>query len=349
VTCTCLVWYKFQAISLNGSSESVEILPGGLDDWQSIEIPAESRRPSTDFPYVLVEGNLGIPNKVARQLYLSAIALPWRSLREPQTAITATTLILILNPAHQTALNARKRLITNGHIHPEKELRYSELLLRGFIDCAKQSIIWEHRRWCLIRVYGRIGKIAYLYPALEHWASVEEAQMFPDMGSDDIRKEIGIVYHTCETYPRNYHAWNYLHWLINGTFSSVYRHLSDETGRRDFLRVLVDAYAELRAWVECHPSDYSAIHQLCQMQTIMDHLRAVEVLIKDVGKESHSTLAGHCLSLLSSFPSHESLWLYLRLALKDKPRSHIPDRVESDLNSNPHAARLLAWSRRGST
>jgi protein prenyltransferase alpha subunit repeat containing protein 1 len=298
-----------------------------------------------------VEGNLGIPKKVAQQLYLSAIALPWHSFREPNIAITATTLILILNPAHQTALNVRKRLIINGHIHPQKELRYLELLLRGLNECAKQSIIWDHRRWCLTRVYGRIGQIASPCPTLEHFASDCEAPLFPNMGPDDILKEVGIVYHTCETYPRNYHAWNHLHWLINGIFSSVHHHFSDETGRGDFLRVLVDVYGELKAWVELHPSDYSAIHQLCQMQAVMDYLRAAGVLTEDAGEETMppSTLAGHCLSLLSSFPSHESLWLYLRLALKDEPRSHILDRVESDFKSNMHAAKLLAWYCRGNS
>jgi len=337
-------------IILNDSSESVEILPGGLDDWQPTEVPSESGKPSRDLPCVLVEGHLGIPKKVAQQLYLSAIALPWRSLREPHTAVAATTLILILNPAHQTALNVRKRLIITGHIHPKNELRYLELLLRGLNECAKQSIIWDHRRWCLTRVYGRFRQIASPCPTLEHFASDGEAPLFPNMGPGDIRKEVGIVYHTCETYPRNYHAWNHLHWLINGSFSSVYHHFSDETGRGDFLRVLVDVYGELRAWVEHHPSDYSAIHQLCQMQTIIDHLRVAGVLTEDAGdgKESSLALAGHCLSLLSSFPSHESLWLYLRLALKDEPRSHILGRVEPDLNSNLHAAKLLAWCCRGS-
>jgi protein prenyltransferase alpha subunit repeat containing protein 1 len=296
-----------------------------------------------------VEGNLGIPKKVLQQLYLSVIALPWRSLREPSIAVTATTIILLLNPAHQTALNVRKRLITNGHIHPAKELRYLELLLRGLNDCAKQSIFWHHRRWCLTHVHGIIGQNTSPHFALEHFCSADEAQLFPSMGSDEIRKEMRIIYHTCETYPRNYHAWTHFHWLINGAFSTVYHHFSDETRRRDFPKVLLDAYRELMAWIECHPSDYSAIHQLCQMEKIMDHLRETGVLTKDAGggEESYSTLAGHSLSLLSSFPSHESPWMYLRFALKDESRSHILHRVESDFHSNLHAARLLAWCCRG--
>lgn len=293
-----------------------------------------------------MEGHLGIPKKVAQQLYLFAISLPWRSRREPQTAIAATTIILILNPAHQTALNTRKRLIMDGYIQTQRELRYVELLLRGLNDCAKQSIIWSHRRWCLTHVYGRIGHIISTYPALDNFPSVDEAELFPNLGSEEIRDEIGIVYHTCDTYPRNYHAWNYFHWLITGTFFSIYRHFSDEADRRDFLRVLVDIHAKLKAWVDSHPSDYSAIHQLCQMQPIMDDL--CEILTKDLGKESSWNPAGHSLSLLSSFPSHESLWMYLRVALKDRPQSHILDRVESDFNENLYASKLLAWSRRGS-
>ena len=294
-----------------------------------------------------MEGNLGIPKKVIHQLYSLAVSLPWRPLRDPHTTIIATTVIVILNPAHQTALNSRKRLIMGGHIQPQMELGYVELLLRGLNDCGKQSIIWDHRRWCLTYLYGQIGRTAPPYPAPEHHFSADEAQLFPNMNWKDIRKEIGNVYHTCERYPRNYHAWTYFHWLINGTSASVYRHFSEGATREDYLRVVADAHSEMRTWVERHPSDYSAIHQLCELQTIKHHLHAVGVLARDVGgAEELLSPARHCLSLLASFPSYESLWMYLRVALRDEQRTDILYRVETEFSSNQHAAKLLAWARR---
>jgi protein prenyltransferase alpha subunit repeat containing protein 1 len=261
--------------------------------------------------------------------------MPWRN---TQTAIAATCVILILNPAHQTVINGRKRLIQAGHLDSVKELRFMELLLRGLIDCAKQSIIWDHRRWCLKLIHGTLGSSVHQHPPLEHWASAEEARLLPKLDLEDIRREIAIVYHTCETYPRNYHAWNHWHWLIDITLSSIYQ---DEYQQQGFSRLLVDAYFELRRWTDCHPSDYTAMHQLSQCQRILDHLHTTEVFTQDLAS---SSLVEHCLSLLTAFPTHESLWIHLRVVLgnsKEEVRLKIVQEVRMNFSWNIYAAKII--------
>jgi len=316
---------------------SIEILPGNLEDWQSIEMSPGSRKPSPEFPFVLVDGNLGIPRKVMARLYLAAVSMPWRN---TQTVVAATCVILILNPAHQTALNGRKRLIQSGYLDSVKELRFMELLLRGLIDCAKQSIIWDHRRWCLKFIHGTLGSSVHQHPPLEHWASAEEARLLPKLDLEDIRREIAIVYHTCETYPRNYHAWNYWHWLIDIALSSIYHH-QDEHQQQGFLQLLVDAYVELRKWTDFHPSDYTAMHQLSQCQRILDHLHTTEAFTQDLAS---SSLVEHCLSLLAAFPTHESLWVHLRVVLgnsKEEVRLKIVQEVRTNFSWNKYAAKII--------
>jgi protein prenyltransferase alpha subunit repeat containing protein 1 len=317
---------------------SIEILPGNLEDWQSIEMLPGSRKPSLEFPFVLIDGNLGIPKKVMAQLYLAAVSMPWHNTR---TAIAATSVILILNPAHQTALNSRKRLIQTGYLDsPVKELRFMELLLRGLIDCAKQSIIWDHRRWCLKLIRGTLGSSLHQHPPLEHWASAEEARLLPKLDLEDILREIAIVYHTCETYPRNYHAWNHWHWLFDIALSSIYCR-QDEHKQQEFSRLLVDAYVELRKWTDCHPSDYTAMHQLSQCQRILDHLHTTEVFTQDLPS---SSLVEHCLSLLTAFPTHESLWVHLRVVLgnsEEEVRLKILQEVRMNFSWNIYAAKII--------
>ncbi|KAF8161263.1 hypothetical protein B0H34DRAFT_673252 [Crassisporium funariophilum] len=326
------------------SLTSLEILPGGLNEWESIELPPGSTKPHPGFPFVLVEGNLGIPKKILYALYTVAIAIPLRT-ADPHDAAAASCVILILNPAHQTALNTRKRLIQRNYLDPKKELVLTELLVRGVTDCAKQSIIWDHRRWCLVRLHGVHGPNTSA-PILQQWASSEEIERFPKLIPADIRHELSILQATCEASPRNYHAWAHWHFTINVCLASIYS--SDNTiTRRDFLGIMVEEFARLRSWLDHHVSDYSAMHQICQIQKVMHHLVKMEMLPVEEGN-SLSDLSNHSLALLTAFPSHESLWMYLRITLEKsqtEQRSRILEQVEAQALStdNRFEKQLVAW------
>lgn len=305
---------------------SIEILPGGLKEWESTEVPSGTPSPSQGFPFLLVEGNLGIPKKILCALYLAATSIPWRRSSDIREISATTSCILLLNPAHQTALTSRKRLIRDGHLNPEKELIFTELLLRGSKECAKQSIIWDHRRWCFKELYGIMGPKPSTVPSCaEHWSTAEEMQTFPKIPPAVIQHELNIIQHTCQTYPRNYHAWAHWHFIIDACLASVYFHSStadsDEpeplAGRRpDFLDVIIAECTRLRGWVEHNVSDYSAMHQLCQIQNLIEQLLHSGVLVPDSAKNLTSlALVDQSISLVTTFPSHESLWMYLRISL----------------------------------
>ncbi|KAH9485481.1 Protein prenyltransferase alpha subunit repeat-containing protein 1-B [Psilocybe cubensis] len=331
---------------LLGSSEvtSIEILPGGLNDWETIDLPPDTPRPSSRFPFLFVEGNLGIPQKVLYALYLATASISWRS-ASVDNAIKASSVIIILNPAHQTALNARKSLITQGHLDPEKELVLLELIARGSPECAKQSVIWDHRRWCLSQIFGLMGACQTTQP-LQFWGSSEEMQLYPKIGPTAVQRELALVQHTCETYPRNYHSWTYWHFIIDVCYASVCS--TDNSARQqEFLGIIVAECKRLRHWVEQHVSDYSAMHQLSQTHNLLDHLKTRGMLTSDIdGVFTSSILIDHALSLLISYPSHESLWMYLRIALLNETSTNhsvILDKLERQIPPSNLKRQFFKW------
>ncbi|KAF9526636.1 hypothetical protein CPB83DRAFT_908259 [Crepidotus variabilis] len=117
--------------------KSLEILPGGLDDWISADVAPTAQKSSRTFPFMLVEGNLGIPKQIIYALYLSAIARPLRfgpkvlDTQEVYNVISASAVVLILNSGHQTALHARKRLIQSSQLENAQNNPLSETIAVG--------------------------------------------------------------------------------------------------------------------------------------------------------------------------------------------------------------------------
>ena len=301
-------------------------------------------KPHPTFPFVLVEGNLGIPKKILVRLYITAIGISLRTSNVLE-AMAVSCVLILLNPSHQTALNTRKRLIQDGHIDPNKELIFTELLMRGSLDAGKQSIIWDHRRWCLRNIHGVMGHSISL-PGLQNWASSEEVERFPRLTLDAIRHELRIIQRTCETYPRNYHAWSQWNFMINVCYASIY---TSDDSFQDFFAIIVQEVARLRSWVDQHISDYSAMHQLCQAQKLIDYL-VLSDRFRDItdGAENSLTLTQHSLSLVTLFSSHESLWMYLRVSLGNldpKERMKFLQSIEASVPSTSDYFRkqLLAW------
>ena len=303
-------------------------------------------KPHPTFPFVLVEGNLGIPKKILVGLYITAIRLSLHTSNVLEATAVSCVLIL-LNPSHQTALNTRKRLIQDGHIDPNRELIFTELLMRGSLDAGKQSIIWDHRRWCLRNIHGIMGPSISL-PILQYWANSEEAERFPRLTLAAIQHELSIIQRTCETYPRNYHAWSQWNFMINICYASIYN--TSDVSFQDFFAIIVQEVARLRSWVDQHISDYSAMHQLCQAQKLVDYL-ALSDRFRDIadGTQNSLTLTQHSFSLVTNFPSHESLWMYLRVSLANldpKERMKILQSIEEasvPSTSDYFRKQLLAW------
>ena len=217
--------------------------------------------------------------------------------------------------------------------------------MRGSPDAGKQSIIWDHRNWCLRNIHGVIGP-NILLPCLQHWASSEEVERFPKLTSSTIRHELSIIQRTCETYPRNYHAWSQWNFMINVCYTSIY---ASNDNFRSYFAIIVQEVARLRNWVHQHISDYSAMHQLCRAQELVDYL-ALSDRFKDIvdGTQNSLTLTHHSLSLVTLFPSHESLWMYLRVSLANldpTERMKILQSIEAPVppTSDYFRQQLLAW------
>ncbi|KAF8201014.1 hypothetical protein BJ912DRAFT_947840 [Pholiota molesta] len=313
---------------------SIEILPGGLKEWEDIEVPP-GRKTLSSLSFCLCGRKLGVPKKILCAVYLAAVNMSWRS-SDVRTASAASSVIILLNPAHQTALNARKRLIPCCLWIPE---------------CGKQSMMWDHRRWCFGQIYGIMGSAAHL-PYIQHWASSEEMQIFPRMSPAAVQHELGVIRRTCETYPRNYYGWSQWHFMINICYASI--HFSEDTAtKRGFFGIITQSYTGLRNWVNHHVSDYSAMHQLFQIQNLIEHLTRIESLTINLRSDlTPSTLAAadHALSLVTAFPTHESLWMYLRVSvagLSPETRTNFLERIKnqsvSEETSSHFAKQLFSW------
>lgn len=288
---------------------SIEILPGGLKEWTS-----QGPGVSEEFPFVLVDGHLGIPQKVLYKLYVVAVTLYKNA--DQAIILALSSIILLANPAHQTALNARKRLITEGSLDPKKELDLIALFIGGSKDCAKQSIVWDHRRWIFGHYYERIGddRIEMMVEP-PGWRTSEEASFLPMIPLGVMGRECGLIRQACELYPRNYHAWTHYHWVMDVAAAIAARGLEHCEGTsHDYVDFVRGEMMQVREWIARHVSDYSAAHLLCGF-AVLD--RAGTLHLTESGSKGllAEELREHALGLVQAYPSHETLWLYLRNVL----------------------------------
>lgn len=264
---------------------SIEILPGGIEEWSS-DGP-DGNKPA----FLLSEGHLGVPQKVLYKLYLAATAMFTAARRQAQdhSALIASSIVIILaNSAHQTALNTRKRLIISGKLDPNKELMLIATMISGNRECAKQSMIWAHRRWIF----------ELLYPPKP--SSLLHAQLPVAL----VRSELQILAQSCESYPRNYYAWTHRSYCMH-CIMDVVTTTSSPTAEG----ILEEEYLNVLRWVDLHVSDYSAMHYLC---LLVHHFNMLQSSTLSLQSMNSTSLFDHAMSLLSSYPKHEALWMYIR-------------------------------------
>jgi len=267
-------------------------------------------------PFLFVEDNLGIPQKVIHKVYLHAVGL-FRSARgcvptRPTTMVqrnhalgaplvhilaASSSILLLANPSHQTALNARKHLVRMHLIDPHAELRFMASLLSSQ-HCAKHAELWYHRRWLL-------G--ASCDPQFSHAAGVD-SYCCPQFASREaFQQELELVSRACELYPRNYFAWT--HRLI--CMRSLLSGYLTGTDTMGFVPILRKEITGIKGWIDRHVSDYSAIHTilaLSQAAFQSGDSSLMETIIEE-------DLPGHAISLVQEYPAHEALWMYIRTAL----------------------------------
>ncbi|KAJ7928456.1 hypothetical protein B0H13DRAFT_1967357 [Mycena leptocephala] len=225
-------------ILMQDSLLSLEIIPGGIEPWL----------------------------KILYQLYLSALEILHSESVTSQ--LDASSVIILANPAHQTALNVRKRLIQSGALSAHAELRFSARLLPSSRPCSKESIQWAHRRWIFNFLYPR-GQSDFGSPVLG-WTCGGPSEV-PEIPPDAIENEFALISSCCETYPRNYHAWSHHHFVVQCIYVSLRgSHPADSP----YLALFTAEFLKLRRWIETHVSDHSAIHQYCN---IVSRLQALDL------------------------------------------------------------------------
>jgi protein prenyltransferase alpha subunit repeat containing protein 1 len=185
--------------------------------------------------HVLVEGNSIAITKtklvqafiVARQLFFTC-SKDFKN-ANAQDVRDATAVMLLMDPEHLTAANARKRVLQHvltgegGVGEVEGALRQELWVVDGLLTSrlhrhTKSPTLWGHRRWVL-EVMKKRG--------FEH-----------DVGRD----VMAVVFVAAERHPRNYYAWLHARWLVR-TF-----------GNEEVAWSLLDVVKE---WCLKHPGDTS--------------------------------------------------------------------------------------------
>ncbi|KAL1695974.1 hypothetical protein GGG16DRAFT_108648 [Schizophyllum commune] len=309
---------------LSGPLASIELLPGDIQDWSSAGL-------SQDQPFLLQEGNLGIPIKLLYKLYIYAFTQfsPSRkAYRAGPCSIAAksvaslSSIIILANPAHQTALNARKTLAEDFHLDPRAELELTAHILTASKDGAKQSTLWDHHRWLLQRIYSSPTTQPLARKRHRGWST--EVSRCPVLPPSVVEQELSLTLRACEMYPRNYHAWVYRHAI----FESILHILEDadapDSHRTEMFNLVEQETQTIMSWIDCHVSDFTAMQHLCSVVlAFAPHLQrsgsmpSSEVDGRHPNPLSDSfVLAEHAMDLLRTYPQHEALSQYLQLTLK---------------------------------
>ncbi|CAD6450487.1 827b854a-e723-491e-981c-d37070a18270-CDS [Sclerotinia trifoliorum] len=187
-----------------------------------------------DISTLVLDNSVGIPKTkliqafvVARQLFSK---FKDRGPEQSQEIRDATSIILLTDPEHLTACNARKRLIQNiqnpspNEVEKalERELYFVDSLLTSHLNRhTKSPTLWSHRRWLL------------------------EFRQSMHLSLDVPQGLESIVMVAAERHPRNYYAWSHMRWLM----------ISVEGGIQTFTYLAI--IENVKKWCLKHPGDTS--------------------------------------------------------------------------------------------
>lgn len=269
-------------------TDIVKALCRETDSLLDIEFLAKSH-PLPEGYNILVDGNsIGISKVKLVHAFVVARKIFFKYVRDcPEDKSVelknATAVMLLLDPEHLTAANARKRLIQKYQhdlkvdIRPllKKELRFVDSYLTSRLHRhTKSPTLWGHRRWIL----GVCKSIEMEY---------------------DLHRDLeSVVLVAAERHPRNYYGWSHLRWLVQTfTCSSVQKTTSD-------LSKLVFV---VKDWCLRHPADTSGFSFLL-------FCLSMPGLSGDLsGTPLRSSICSEVLRLAVSFKwTHESVWVFLR-------------------------------------
>jgi len=319
-------------------------------------------------PFLFIEGNLGVPKKALYRAYVEALVIFAEAKKDTfgegvpsaqavHAIVASSVVILLANPGHLTALNARKRLVQRRILDSKRELEVTAVLLTSR-NCSNQSILWHHRQWLLHRIYGPFDGTMQS-PEVQNTLSHIQASSDGEISShvlvsrEVINRELSITSRACELYSRNYFAWTHRHFCMELVVHSL-KSVTDPTYLEEMAKLVSDEITVIQLWIEQHISDSSAVHYLV---TIIERFSVVGLIgilpfalphpenrllpnvddIAQTGAKDLFSSMSHAMSLLRSYPDHESLWHYLRAI------SHLVDAKGDDIQTFTHSF-IYPWA-----
>jgi protein prenyltransferase alpha subunit repeat containing protein 1 len=268
---------------------------------------------------VLVEVNsIGIPKTKLIQAFVVARQVFFKHIKDGfsahyQDIRNSTAVILLTDPEHLTAANARKRLIQKVQKHDvagieealTKELYFIDSLLTSRLNRhTKSPTLWGHRRW-LLELRQSIG--------IRH----------------DVHRDLAsIVMIAAERHPRNYYAWSHMRWLVESVEDGL-----DASSNE----LLIE---NMKNWCLKHPSDTSGWSFLLFCLIYLSPLPR-EMMAPQIARACEEVVA----MAVSWRWKGESLWVFLRTLvtsehLGDEAKRAILGRVENMLNSLPEDTKI---------
>lgn len=205
-----------------------------------IEILGKTHPLTPDVSFLIDENAVGIPKIRLFQAFsvaytrfkeLDTRVSPQKHIQILSEVLRTTAVLLLVDPEHLTAANARKRAILQD-AHNGGDIRECLGREKWFVDSlltsrlhrhTKSPVLWSHRRWLLSQFQG-------------HGLQV------------DVPLEIRtVILISGERHPKNYYAWHHARWLMDTFVNESH----DETETR---RTVV---ADVRDWCLKHHDDIS--------------------------------------------------------------------------------------------
>lgn len=268
---------------------------------------------------VLVDGNsIAIPKVKLLQAFIFARKLFFKSRDginhgDPQTIRNATAIILLMDPEHLTAANARKRLIqasqqksnSNLEVELRRELQWLDSMLTARLKRhTKSPTLWDHRRW-----------------VLSVWKSIPVPR--------DVHRDLTtVILVSAERHPRNYYAWLHMRWLFNNFLEAK----SMEEATSNIL-------STVSGWCLRNPADTAGFSSL---------LFCLSQLPKgDARINAGTNVCKEVLGLAGSFKwTHESIWVFLRTLVAsgqvlEEQKSNFFNTIEKVIASQPGSHNTL--------
>lgn len=241
----------------------------------------------------LVDGNsIGVPKVTLVQAFIVARRLLFKYLPylqgKQQEIRNAAAVVLLMDPEHITAANARKRVVQLYRAGPipeleaelTKELWWVDSMLTAQLHRhTKSPTLWGHRRWVL---------------------EICQSLKMPY----DIHKDLtSVILVAAERHARNYYAWLHLRWLVQS--ARGYQSENTTVFGFDGSKLL----STIKAWCLRHPGDTAGFSFLlfCLFE------KSGHLIGEQSQTEASSSICEEVLHLAVSFKwTNESVWVFLR-------------------------------------